>query len=71
MPNLVVRAKACWIHAKRCRAAATVATQEHGREQFLDLAQHWESMAREIEELENLRRRLTVLKKTTIETSQP
>ncbi len=53
------RVETCRAHALKCRFAAERAVSAASRNQFLDLAQHWESMAHTIEEIEALRRRLS------------
>jgi len=58
MTKVPMRAENCRAHARKCRAEAVLAQHEPLRDQFLDLAQTWESMAHQIEELEALRRRL-------------
>jgi hypothetical protein len=60
MPGLDLRADACRAHAQKCRDEARGASDQRARDQFLDLAQQWETMALNIEELEILRQRLSV-----------
>jgi hypothetical protein len=54
------QAEKCRAHAQKCRADAERAKSEHTRHHCLDLAQHWESMAYDIEDLEGLRQRLSM-----------
>jgi hypothetical protein len=58
MSKVQMRADSCRAHALKCRAEAAVVQHEPLRNQFLDLAQTWESMAQQIEELEALSRKL-------------
>src|SRR5262249_35481354 len=58
MTKVQIRADTCRAHAQRCRAKAALIQHASLRDQFFDLAQTWESMADQIEELETLRRRL-------------
>jgi hypothetical protein len=60
MPRLELRAEACRAHAQKCRDGARLASDQRSRDQFLDLAQQWETMAVNAEELEDLRQRLSV-----------
>jgi hypothetical protein len=54
------QAETCRAHAEKCRADAKLAKGERSRNNFFDLARHWESMAYDIEGLEALRQRLLV-----------
>src|ERR1700761_942980 len=54
------RTDTCRAHARKSSENAKRAKSQASRKGFLDLAQHWESMADQIEELEGLRRRLSV-----------
>ena len=60
MPQFHLRADACRAHAQKCRDDAGRASDQRVRDQFLDLAQQWETMAVNIEELEALTQRLSV-----------
>jgi two-component system, chemotaxis family, protein-glutamate methylesterase/glutaminase len=52
-------AETCRARAGKCRANARRAKNEASRKRFVDLAQHWETMAAQIEGLEDLQRRLS------------
>jgi len=49
------QAETCRAHALKCWVAAKRATHKLARDQFLELAQHWESMADDIENIQALR----------------
>ena len=53
-----MRADSCRAHAQKCRAQAVLIKHQPLRNRFFDLAQTWESMAHQIEELEALGARL-------------
>jgi two-component system, chemotaxis family, protein-glutamate methylesterase/glutaminase len=53
------RAETCRAHALKCRTNAQHAKSEAGRIKFLNLAQHWDSMANQIDDLEDLQRSLS------------
>jgi len=49
------RVETCRAHSLKCRDAAERATNKLARDRFLDLAQTWESMAHDIENIQALR----------------
>jgi hypothetical protein len=51
-------ADACRTHAQKCLAKARLAGDNKCRAEFLDLFQQWETMAKDIEEVERLRKEL-------------
>jgi len=53
-------AETCRAHALKCWDAAKRATDKLARDRFLDLSQHWESMAHDIENIQALRLSLEV-----------
>jgi len=60
MPKIDLEADACRTHAEKCRAQASAAGGRNARDQFRDLAECWEGIARDIAELTALRERLRI-----------
>jgi hypothetical protein len=49
------RVKKCRAHAEQCRAWSELATSEATRKEFLKVAGQWETLAREIDDIERMR----------------
>jgi hypothetical protein len=52
------QADTCRTHARKCLAKAKLTLDNKWRAEFLELAQCWETMAKDIEQLELLRKEL-------------
>jgi hypothetical protein len=63
------RANACRTHAQKCFAKARLAGDNKWRAEFLDLFQQWETMAKDIEELERLKKNSKLIAASTRATS--
>jgi hypothetical protein len=55
MPDMSARVQSCRAHADQCRARAALTDDEHVQDDFLRLAEQWSKLAREIEEIEQMR----------------
>ena len=49
------RAKKCRAHAEQCRAWSDLAQSKVIKQEFLKVAEQWETLAREIEDIERMR----------------
>jgi hypothetical protein len=55
MSTATNRAKKCRAYAEQCRACSELATSEATRKKFLKAAGQWETLAREIDDIERMR----------------
>jgi len=55
MSEATVRARNCRLHAEQCRAWSDLATHHANKREFMKVAEQWEKLAQEIEEIERIR----------------
>ena len=55
MSEATVRARNCRAHAEQCRAWSDLATHQGHRHEFMKVAEQWDQLAQEIEEIERIR----------------
>ena len=55
MSEATVRARNCRLHAEQCRAWSDLATHLANKHKFMKVAEQWDRLAQEIEEIERIR----------------
>ena len=55
MSEATVRARNCRVHAEQCRVWSDLATHLANKHKFMKVAEQWDRLAQEIEEIERIR----------------